>query len=107
MGAHPRLLRRDPRLGEHLRRLPGHAAHAGDVPEEKEVTTSMNRSVVVPRDPSSPRLRRAQSHSAEALAKAEGGAPSNRCACDLSSMLPFTGSSAFADDDAAREGATR
>ena len=37
LGAHSRLLRRHPRVGEHLRRLPGHAAHARDVPEEKEV----------------------------------------------------------------------
>ena len=32
-----RLLRADPRLGEHLRRLPGHPAHARDVQEEGEV----------------------------------------------------------------------
>ena len=35
LGAHPRLLRAGLRLGEYLRRLPGHAAHAGDVPEEE------------------------------------------------------------------------
>ena len=35
--AHLRLRRADFRLGEHFRRLPGHAAHAGDVPEEAEV----------------------------------------------------------------------
>ena len=35
LGAHPRLLRAHPRVGEHLRRLPGHAAHARDVPEEE------------------------------------------------------------------------
>ena len=35
----PRLCRADPRLGQHLRRLPGHPAHARDVQEKrKEVT---------------------------------------------------------------------
>ena len=37
LGAAARLRRADPRLGEHLRRLPGHAAHARDVPEEEKV----------------------------------------------------------------------
>ena len=37
-----RLRRADPRLGEHLRRLPGHPAHAGDVQEEGEVSATMN-----------------------------------------------------------------
>ncbi len=38
LGAGPRLRRADVCLGQHLRRLSGHPAHAGDVPEEKEVT---------------------------------------------------------------------
>ena len=38
LGAAARLRCADPRLGEHLRRLPGHAAHARDVPEEREVS---------------------------------------------------------------------
>ena len=29
-------------LRQHLRRLPGHPAHAGDVPEEKEVTRPLS-----------------------------------------------------------------
>ena len=35
VGAGLRFRRADPRLGEHLRRLPGHPAHAGHVPEER------------------------------------------------------------------------
>jgi H+-translocating NAD(P) transhydrogenase subunit alpha len=38
LGAGVRLHRAGPRLGEHLRRLPGDATHARHVPEEKEVT---------------------------------------------------------------------
>ncbi len=37
LGARARLRRAGVRLDQHLRRLPGHPAHAGDVPEEKEV----------------------------------------------------------------------
>ncbi len=33
--AHSRLCRADLRIGEYFRRLPGHPAHAGDVPEEE------------------------------------------------------------------------
>jgi NAD(P) transhydrogenase subunit alpha len=43
LGAPARLPRAHPRLGEHLRRLPGHAAHARDVPEEEEVTSLHRR----------------------------------------------------------------
>ena len=35
-----RLRRAGVRLRQYLRRLPGHPAHAGDVPEEKEVTAA-------------------------------------------------------------------
>ena len=42
LGARARLCRAYFCLGQHLRRLPGHPAHAGDVPEEEEVTTAMN-----------------------------------------------------------------
>ena len=38
LGARARLRRAGVRLGQYLRRLPGHPAHAGDVPEEKEVS---------------------------------------------------------------------
>jgi hypothetical protein len=41
LGARARLRRSHPRLGQHLRRLPGHAAHAGDVPEEEKVSAAM------------------------------------------------------------------
>ena len=37
-----RLRRADPRLGQHLRRLPRHPAHAGHVQEEREVTMNAN-----------------------------------------------------------------
>ena len=37
LGARARLRRAGLRLGQHLRRLPGHAAHARHVPEEEEV----------------------------------------------------------------------
>ena len=40
VGARARLLRAGVRLGQYLRRLPGHPAHAGDVPEEKEVSAA-------------------------------------------------------------------
>ena len=43
LGARARLRRADLRLGQHLRRLPGHAAHARHVPEEKEVTNDAAR----------------------------------------------------------------
>ena len=39
LGARARLRRAGVRLGQHFRRLPGHAAHARHVPEEKEVRT--------------------------------------------------------------------
>ena len=38
--ARARLRRAGVRLGQYLRRFPGHAAHAGDVPEEKEVSAA-------------------------------------------------------------------
>ena len=40
LGARARLRRAGVRLDQHLRRLPGHPAHAGDVPEEEEVRRS-------------------------------------------------------------------
>ena len=51
-GAHLRLHRPDPRLGEHLRRLPRHRAHARHVQEE-----GLSRHERQSRGPSLPRLR--------------------------------------------------
>ena len=43
LGARARLRRAGVRLGQYLRRLPGHPAHAGDVQEEEEVSARHER----------------------------------------------------------------
>ena len=45
VGARARLRRACVRLGEHLRRLPGHPAHARHVPEEKEMSAADERNL--------------------------------------------------------------
>ena len=40
LGARARLRRADLCLDQYFRRLPGHPAHAGDVPEEEEVSAA-------------------------------------------------------------------